>query len=148
MPTDDPFSLDPARTALVNVHWQHDIVTADGAFAPFFAESVHRHGVIGTTRELVENFRNAGSLIVWARAAFQPGYPELLLNTGLDHAIKDFGALIEEALGRRSFPNWPPETMNRWSATRGPRRFRTRHSTPSCAADRSTPFSSPASPPM
>ncbi|QTJ66814.1 cysteine hydrolase [Rhodococcus sp. ZPP] len=108
MPTDDPFSLDPARTALVNVHWQHDIVTADGAFAPFFAESVHRHGVIGTTRELVENFRNAGSLIVWARAAFQPGYPELLLNTGLDHAIKDFGALIEGGVGAQIIPELAP----------------------------------------
>ena len=35
MPTNAPLSLDPTRTALVNVHWQHDIVSPDGAFAPY-----------------------------------------------------------------------------------------------------------------
>jgi hypothetical protein len=30
--------LDPSRTAVINVHWQHDIVTAHGAFGAFFAE--------------------------------------------------------------------------------------------------------------
>lgn len=108
MPTDEPISLDPARTALVNVHWQHDIVTADGAFAPFFAESVQRHGVIDTTHELVETLRTAGALVVWTRAAFQPGYPELILNTGLNHAIKDLGALIDGSVGSQIIPELTP----------------------------------------
>ncbi|MDT2006572.1 isochorismatase family protein [Rhodococcus opacus] len=118
MSTTEPISLDPPRTALVNVHWQHDIVTPDGAFAPFFAESVRRHGVIDTTRALVDAVRTAGALVTWARAAFQPGYPELILNTGLNHAIKDLGALIDGSPGAQIIPELAPETMNRWSATR------------------------------
>ncbi|PQP25107.1 cysteine hydrolase family protein [Rhodococcus opacus] len=108
MSTTEPISLDPTRTALVNVHWQRDIVTPDGAFAPFFAESVRRHGVIGTTRGLVETFRQAGALVIWARAAFQPGYPELILNTGLNHAIADLGALIDGSPGAQIIPELAP----------------------------------------
>ena len=91
--------LDPARTALVNVHWQQDIVTAHGAFAPFFAESVQRHGVIDRTRTLVDAAREAGVPVIWARAAFRPGYPELVMNTGLSHAIKELNALVEGSPG-------------------------------------------------
>lgn len=108
MPMNESLSLDPTRTALVNVHWQHDIVAPDGAFAPFFAESVRRHGVIGTTRGLVDAVRGSGALVTWARAAFQPGYPELILNTGLNHAIKDLGALIDGSPGAQIIPELTP----------------------------------------
>ena len=91
--------LDPARTALVNVHWQRDIVTDNGAFAPFFAEAVQRHGVVDSTRSLVETARESGAMVIWVRAAFRPGYPELMMNTGLDRAIKDLNALVEGSPG-------------------------------------------------
>lgn len=100
--------LDPARTALVNVHWQQDIVTAHGAFAPFFAESVQRHGVIDRTRTLVDAAREAGVPVIWARAAFQPGYPELVMNTGLSHAIKELNALAEGSPGAQIIDELTP----------------------------------------
>ena len=109
MPTSAPLSLDPTRTALVNVHWQHDIVSPDGAFAPYFAQSVARHGVIDNTRRLVDTVRHAGALVVWARAAFLPGYPELILNTGLNRAIKDLGALVEGSKGAQIIPQLTPQ---------------------------------------
>ncbi|MFD6061346.1 cysteine hydrolase family protein [Rhodococcus wratislaviensis] len=109
MPTNETISLDPTRTALVNVHWQHDIVTPEGAFAPYFAESVQRHGVIGTTLGVVSAFRRVGALVVWTRAAFQPGYPELILNTGLNHAIKNLGALIDGSPGAQIIPDLSPQ---------------------------------------
>jgi biuret amidohydrolase len=91
--------LDTSRTALVNVHWQHDIVGSHGAFAPFFAESVARTGVVDKTRRLVDSVRAVGVLVIWARAVFQPGYPELILNSGLNQAIKDLTALVEGSTG-------------------------------------------------
>lgn len=100
--------LDPRRTALVNVHWQNDIVTSSGAFAPFFAESVLRHGVIESTSKLVGSVRALGSLIVWARAAFRPGYPELILNNGLNRAISDLGALVDGSRGAQIIPELEP----------------------------------------
>lgn len=102
--------LDPATTALINVHWQRDIVTREGAFAAFFAEQVDKHGVIGVTRQLVDSFRAAGSLTVWARVAFQPGYPELILNTGLNVAIKGLGALVEGSPGAAIIPELEPNS--------------------------------------
>jgi biuret amidohydrolase len=100
--------FDPARTALVNVHWQRDIVTAEGAFAPFFAEAVQRHGVIDSTRSLVQAAREAGVPVIWARAAFRPGYPELIMNTGLSHAIKDLSALVEGSPGAQIIKELTP----------------------------------------
>ncbi|WP_280424613.1 cysteine hydrolase family protein [Nocardia carnea] len=100
--------LDPARTALVNIHWQTDIVTPTGAFAPFFAESVIRNGVIGTAAALLAAFRAASAPVVFARAAFAPGYPELILNTGLNRAIVDLGALVEGSPGAQIIPEMAP----------------------------------------
>ncbi|MFC8181748.1 cysteine hydrolase family protein [Rhodococcus sp. NPDC057297] len=99
-----PLVLNPARTALINVHWQNDIVTHEGAFATFFADQVDKHGVIDAARRLVNDFRAVGSLVVWSRAAFQPGYPELILNTGLNKAIKQLGALIDGSTGADIIP--------------------------------------------
>ncbi|MCY1159483.1 MAG: putative isochorismatase family protein ywoC [Citricoccus sp.] len=106
--TETPLSLDPTRTAVVNVHWQNDIVTGEGAFAPFFAESVARNQVIPAARDLVEHARQAGMLVVWARAAFRPGYPELPLNTGLNHAIKELGALVDGTRGAQIIDDMNP----------------------------------------
>ncbi|WP_280399769.1 cysteine hydrolase family protein [Nocardia carnea] len=108
--TESHLTLAPSRTAMVNVHWQHDIVTATGAFAPFFAESVQRHDVVATTRRLLDNFRAASAPVVFARAAFAPGYPELILNTGLNHAIVDLGALVEGSPGAQIIPELTPLT--------------------------------------
>lgn len=106
--TENQLQLDPASTALVNVHWQYDIVTAEGAFAPYFADAVQRHGVIDSTRRLVQSARDSGVLVIWARAAFRPGYPELMMNTGLDHAIKDLNALVEGSRGAQIIPELTP----------------------------------------
>ncbi|MGQ4618911.1 isochorismatase family protein [Nocardia sp. R7R-8] len=104
----DPLVLEPARTALINVHWQADIVSPTGAFAPFFAESVARNGVVGTARTLLAAFRAAAAPVVFARAVFAPGYPELILNTGLNRAIVDLGALVEGSPGARIIPEMAP----------------------------------------
>lgn len=100
--------LEPARTALINVHWQHDIVTPSGAFAPFFAESVKRNGVVGTAGTLLGAFRAASAPVVFTRAVFAPGYPELILNTGLNRAIVELGALVEGSPGARIIPAMAP----------------------------------------
>src|ERR1700754_2744812 len=80
-----------------------------GAFAPYFAQSVERHGVTDTMRGLVDTVRHAGVLVVWTRAAFRPGYPELILNTGLNRAIVDLGALVEGSKGAQIIPQLTPQ---------------------------------------
>jgi biuret amidohydrolase len=43
-------SFDPARTAIVAVHFQNDIVGPDGAFSGFFRAEVERTGVVTTAQ--------------------------------------------------------------------------------------------------
>ena len=38
--------LNPSRTAVIAVHMQHDIITADGAFGGFFAAQAAERDVI------------------------------------------------------------------------------------------------------
>lgn len=93
--------LVPTRTALVNVHWQQDIVTETGALAPFFHASVAKRGVLDKARRLVGWARDAGILVVWARVAFRPGYPEILPNCALNRLVLDLGALLDGSPGAR-----------------------------------------------
>jgi nicotinamidase-related amidase len=86
-------------TALINVHWQKDIASASGAFAPFFWESIERSGAIQTTVDLVAHARESGMLVIWAKAEFRPNYPELPMNNGLNEAIKASNALVHGSSG-------------------------------------------------
>ena len=95
-------------TALVNVHWQKDIATGTGAFAPFFWESVERSGAIQTTTELVAHARDSGMLVIWAKAEFRPGYPELPMNNGLNEAIKASNSLIHGSHGAEFIDEFTP----------------------------------------
>lgn len=96
------------RTALVNVHWQKDIASASGAFAPFFWESIERSGAIQTTVNLVEHARKSGMLVIWAKAEFRPNYPELPMNNGLNEAIKLSNALIHGSQGAEFLDEFIP----------------------------------------
>lgn len=96
------------RTALVNVHWQNDIAGGNGAFAPFFWESIVRSGATQKTVELVADARASGMLVIWAKAEFRPGYPELPLNNGLNEAIKSSNALIHGSHGAEFIDEFTP----------------------------------------
>lgn len=87
------------RTALINVHWQNDIASESGAFAPFFWESIRSSGAIQTTVDLLADARKSGMLVIWAKAEFRPLYPELPMNNGLNEAIKASNALVQGSPG-------------------------------------------------
>jgi nicotinamidase-related amidase len=70
--------VQPGRTAIVAVDFQHDIVGADGAFAPMFHAEVRRTNVIPTAARLLAGARTLAAKIVYIRAAFQPGYRDLV----------------------------------------------------------------------
>ena len=62
--------LNPARTALVAVHLQNDIVTAEGTFGPFFAAQVEGPQVVRLRP------RSAEARLLYARALFLSGDAE------------------------------------------------------------------------
>jgi nicotinamidase-related amidase len=89
--------LDPRRTAVVNVHWQPDVVSRDGAFGPYFGEQVVRHGVVAKAAETIGAVRQAGGMVVYTRAVFRPGYPDLVANTPGHTLVGELGAFQEDS---------------------------------------------------
>lgn len=105
--TDTPV-LDPATTALINVHWQRDIATRQGAFGPFFADEIESRGAVKHAGTALQAARDHGALVVFARAAFRPGYPDLMRNCALYEQVAATGCLLDGSPGAEIIPELAP----------------------------------------
>ncbi|RLK25807.1 nicotinamidase-related amidase [Micromonospora sp. M71_S20] len=101
--------LDPMRTAVVGVHWQHEVVSPDGVFGPFFAEQVSRHRVASYAAQVATAVRASGGLVVYTRVAHRPGYPDLIPNTPSFAMIQERQAFLEGAPRARIVDELAPE---------------------------------------
>jgi nicotinamidase-related amidase len=91
--------IEPGRTALVAIDFQHDIVGADGAFADLFHAEVERINLIPTATRLLGEARAAGVRIFYSTGTFQPGYPELVPNIPLLSQVAQYGCLVDGTAG-------------------------------------------------
>ncbi|MFG2056364.1 cysteine hydrolase family protein [Micromonospora sp. NPDC048930] len=87
--------LDPKRTAVVGLHWQHEAVSPDGIFGPLFAEQVSRHHVATYAARVSAAARSSGGLVIYTRVAYRPGYPDLIPNTPTFAMIPEQQAYLE-----------------------------------------------------
>ena len=87
--------LEPGRTAIVAVDFEPDIVAADGAFAPMFHAEVERTNLIPMAARLLDGARAAGVKVVYCRAAFQPGYTDLVANFPLFSNVAELACLVD-----------------------------------------------------
>jgi nicotinamidase-related amidase len=87
--------LNPARTAIIAVHFQGDIVSADGAFGKFFADEAASRDVVGTTSKLLDAARATGATAVYTRVAFQPGYTDMVANLPLLTMVSQTRCLLD-----------------------------------------------------
>lgn len=87
--------IDPTRTAVLAVHWQHEVVSPDGMFGPYFAEQVTRHRVASYAARIAEAVRSGGGLVVYTGVAYRPGYPDLIPNTPAFAMVREQGAFLE-----------------------------------------------------
>lgn len=87
--------LDPASTAVIAVHLQNDIVSADGAFGGFFAAEAASRDVVGITVRLLDAVRAAGATVVYTRVAFQPGFADLVVNSPLLGIVAQSQCLVD-----------------------------------------------------
>ena len=85
--------LNAERTAVIAVHCQGDIVSQEGAFAPFFHDEVKRRGVIEKLRGLLGAARHVGLHVVYTRVAFAPDYSNLVPNSPLLQGVQQGGSL-------------------------------------------------------
>lgn len=108
----DPLGIDAASTAIVNVHWQHDVVMPDGAFGPFFAKSVQQADAIANALTALTAARAAGAFVLYARAAFRPGYSDLVQNCALYKQVASAQCLQEGSPGAEIIPALRPDSRD------------------------------------
>ena len=101
--------LTPSRTAVIAVHMQHDIVTADGAFGGFFAAQAAERDVIGQAGKLLDAARRSGATAVYTRVAWQPGYPDLVANSPLLGMVAQSQCLVEGSAKAEIVPQLTPQ---------------------------------------
>jgi nicotinamidase-related amidase len=91
--------IQPARTALVAIDFQYDIVGAGGAFAGLFHAEVKRTNLIAAAARLLGEARAARVKIVYSTGTFKPGYPELVPNIPLLSQVAQYGCLVNGTAG-------------------------------------------------
>ncbi|MGH3251144.1 MAG: cysteine hydrolase family protein [Trebonia sp.] len=101
--------LAPTATAVINVHWQYDIVRREGAFGQFFADEVERRDVVNHARYVLAVAREHSALVVHARAAFRPGYPDLIANCALFEQVAAAQCLQEGTRGAEIIDELTPQ---------------------------------------
>lgn len=92
-------SLDPARTAIVAVHFQNDIVGPNGAFSDFFRAEVERTGVLATAARLLDGARAAGARVVYTRVAWNADQSDLTANSPILGIVAQTKCLIDDTPG-------------------------------------------------
>ena len=106
-------TLDPARTALVAVHLQNDIVGADGAFAPFFRAEIDRVGTLTTAARLLDAARAAGVQVVYTRVAWQHDHTDLHANSPLLNIVVQQNCLVDGTPGAAITDELAPQDTDR-----------------------------------
>jgi biuret amidohydrolase len=108
--------LNPATTAFIAMHFENDIVGADGPFAGFFRAEIEKHNVIATASRLLSGARKAGATVVYARVAYSEGHANLVTNIPLAGAVAEMQCLLEGTAGTEITSELTPEASD-WIST-------------------------------
>ena len=87
--------LNPATTAIIAVHMQPDIVSADGAFGPIFAAQAAERDIVGVIGKLHDAARGAGVAVIYTRVAWKADYSDLIPNSPLLDMIVQNKCLVD-----------------------------------------------------
>ncbi len=82
-------SLDAARTAVLALHWQVNVIAPEGFFGPMLAEPVARSGVVERATAFHTAARQAGIPVVFGRFTIPVGEGDLVRNTGFMRAAAE-----------------------------------------------------------
>ena len=93
-------TIDNARTALLVMDFENDVVHEDGAIKDFgFAAMVKQNDVFSKTARLLDATRRSGVKVIYVSVKFRSGYPERPANGGLFGALVGASALVEGTWG-------------------------------------------------
>jgi nicotinamidase-related amidase len=102
-------TIDKAKTALLVMDFQNDIVDPQGAFgSQGMAAQVQEKKAIENTARALAVARNKGMLVVHVGVAFRKGHPEIGPGAPLFQGIKQANALLEGSWGADFHPGVRP----------------------------------------
>jgi nicotinamidase-related amidase len=94
-------SLDPARTAVLAIHWQNDVVSPDGAFGRDFAKQVAATGIVGRAGSVFAAARTAGARVIYINVVYPPGHIGHVRNNAVFNTAADANAFVRGTIGER-----------------------------------------------
>ena len=97
-------TLNPASTALLVVHLQHDIVSPGTAFGALFSPEVYSRNILANCDSAMGAVREAGGLVVALRIAFARDYSNLDPTIPLLQLAKEANCLKEGTAGSAIVP--------------------------------------------
>src|SRR4051812_6697318 len=100
--------LNPSTTAVIAVHLQHDVVSADGAFGGFFAEQVVERDVFAVIGKVLTATRAAGGTVVYTRVAWRPDFSDLVVNSPILGIVAQSQCLTEGSDKAQIVPELTP----------------------------------------
>jgi biuret amidohydrolase len=80
-------TLDPARTAVLALHWQVNVIEPDGFFGGMLAAPVAASGVVPRAAAFHDEVRALGVPVVFTRFTIPEGEGQLVRNTGFMQAV-------------------------------------------------------------
>ena len=98
-------ALNPASTALLAVHLQHDIVSPGTAFGGLFSSEVQSRDVLAQCEKAMKSVRDAGGLVVPLRIAFADDYSDLNPTVPLLQMVVQAGCLKDGSEGAAIVPD-------------------------------------------
>ncbi len=101
--------IEKARTALLLMDFQNDIVDPKGKFgSQGMAAEVQEKGAIENTARALKATRRAGLRVVHVAVAFRPGHPDVNQHSPLMGGIGKAEALVEGTWGAEFHPGVKP----------------------------------------
>ncbi|MGN7201350.1 cysteine hydrolase family protein [Arthrobacter sp. SAFR-044] len=97
-------TLNPAATALLVVHLQHDTVSPGTAFGALFSQEVQSRNILANCHSAMSAVREAGGLVVPLRIAFAPDYSNLDPSVPLLQLAQEADCLKEGTEGSAIVP--------------------------------------------
>jgi biuret amidohydrolase len=82
--------LDPARTAILGIHWQAGFADPDDPFGAVFGKVIAATGVLDTVERVFRASRDAGALVVHVNIC---NPPDIIVNTAIYHHAQLTGGL-------------------------------------------------------
>ncbi len=73
-------AIDPAKTALLLLHWQNELVKQGGVLSDAFSGILASFGTLGHMQAVLQASRKSKVYVVYVNASHRKGYPEIADN--------------------------------------------------------------------